>query len=76
LLSAGALVIGIPLGIIVGRVTWRAIVDNLGLVSAPALPVGAVVVVALLVLAVANLAALGPGLAAARTRPASALRTE
>jgi ABC-type lipoprotein release transport system permease subunit len=76
LLSSVALVVGIPLGIILGRVIWRAIVDNLGLVSAPALPVGAAVVVALLVLAVANLAALGPGLAAARTRPATALRTE
>jgi FtsX-like permease family len=76
LLSAGALVIGIPLGIIVGRVIWRAIVDDIGLVSAPALPVGAVVVVAVVVLAVANLAALGPGWSAARTRAATALRTE
>lgn len=76
LLSAGALVIGIPLGIIIGRVTWRSIVDNLGIVSAPAVPVGAVVVVAIVVLVIANLAALGPGLAAARTRPATALRIE
>jgi ABC-type lipoprotein release transport system permease subunit len=76
LLSAGALVIGIPLGIIAGRVIWRAIVGGLGRVSAPALPVGAVVAVVVVVLAVANLAALGPGWAAARTRPASALRTE
>jgi hypothetical protein len=76
LLSSVALVVGIPLGIILGRVIWRAIVDNIGLVSAPALPVGAIVVVAVVVLAVANLAALGPGLAAARARPATALRTE
>ncbi len=76
LLSAGALVIGIPLGIIVGRVIWRAIVDDIGLISAPALPVGAIVVVAAVVLLVANLAALGPGWAAARTRAATALRTE
>jgi hypothetical protein len=76
LLSAAALVVGIPLGIIIGRVAWRAIVDNIGLISAPALPVGAILAVAGLVLVVANLAALGPGWAAARTRPATALHTE
>ena len=75
-LSAAALVVGIPMGIVIGRVTWRAIVDSLGLVSAPALPVGAILAVAVLVLVVANLAALGPGWAAARTRAATALRTE
>ncbi len=75
-LSAAALVVGIPMGIVIGRVTWRAIVDSLGLVSAPALPVGAILAVGVLVLVVANLAALGPGWAAARTRAATALRTE
>lgn len=75
-LSAAALVVGIPMGIVIGRVTWRAIVDSLGVVSAPALPVGAILAVGVLVLVVANLAALGPGWAAARTRAATALRTE
>ncbi len=76
LLTGAALLVGIPLGIVIGRVAWSAIVDNLGVVSAPVVPLTAVVVVALLVLVVANLAALGPGWAAARTRPATALRTE
>ncbi len=76
LLSAAALVVGIPLGVVIGRVTWSAIVDNLGVVSAPVVPLTAIVGVALLVLVVANLAALGPGWAAARTRAATALRTE
>ena len=60
----------------IGRVTWSAIVDNLGVVSSPVVPLGGVIAVALLVLVVANLAALGPGWAAARTRAATALRTE
>jgi hypothetical protein len=76
LLSMAALAVGIPMGVVVGRVIWRAIVDNLGIVSPPALPVPAMVAVVGLVLVVANLAAIGPGWAAARTHPAAALRSE
>ena len=76
LLTGAALVVGIPLGIVIGRVTWSAIIDQLGVVSSPIVPLGGVLAVALLVLVVANLAALGPGWAAARTRAATALRTE
>jgi predicted lysophospholipase L1 biosynthesis ABC-type transport system permease subunit len=76
LLALAALVVGIPLGVVVGRVVWRGIVSGLGLASPPALPVVSIVGVSLLVLAVANLAALGPGWSAARTRPAATLRTE
>lgn len=71
-----ALVIGIPLGIVMGRVLWTRIVDNIGVVSPAVISVPAIVVVTLLVWAVANLAALGPGMLAARTMPAQALRTE
>ncbi len=76
LLTAAALMIGIPLGVVIGRMTWGAIVDNLGVVSAPVVPFAAIVGVAVIVLVVANLAALGPGWAAARTRSATALRAE
>jgi putative ABC transport system permease protein len=76
LLAGGALVLGVPLGIVTGRVAWRTIVDDLGVASAPDVPLVVVVGVALSVLVVANLAALAPGWAAARTRAAIALRTE
>ena len=76
LITGGALLVGVPLGVVLGRLTWSAIVDNLGVVSAPVVPLTAIVGVAVLVLAAANLAALGPGWAAARTRAANALRTE
>jgi putative ABC transport system permease protein len=75
-LAIAALIVGVPLGVITARVMWTRIVDNIGLVSAPVVSIPAIAAVAVLVLAVANLAALGPGLAAARTRPATALRTE
>jgi hypothetical protein len=76
MLAAAALVVGVPLGIVIGRVTWRAVVDDLGVVSPPVVPPAAVLGVAGLVLVVANLAAVGPGWAGARTRAAASLRTE
>ena len=40
LLTGAALMVGIPLGIVIGRVTWSAIVDNLGVVSSTVVPLG------------------------------------
>ena len=76
LLTGGAFVVGLPLGVVIGRLCWSAIVDDLGVVSAPVVPFVAILGVAYCVLVVANLAALGPGWAAARIRAATALRTE
>jgi predicted lysophospholipase L1 biosynthesis ABC-type transport system permease subunit len=76
LLTAGALVVGIPLGVVVGRLVWRALVDTLGVAFTPIVSVAAAAGVAALALVLANLAALAPGWAAARTRAAAALRTE
>jgi hypothetical protein len=75
-LAVTALIIGVPLGVIIGRRVWSTIVDHIGLVSAPAVSIPAIGAVVVLVLVVANLAALGPGIVAARTRTATALRTE
>jgi hypothetical protein len=76
LLSGAAVVVGVPLGVILGRSIWGAIVEDIGVASAPVLPVLAVLTTVAVVFVAANLAALGPGLAAARTRVATALRTE
>ena len=63
--------------VVAGRVTWSFIADDLGVVSGPVLPVGAIAVITGLVLVVANLAALGPGLSAAPNPSGGrALRTE
>jgi putative ABC transport system permease protein len=72
----GALVIGVPLGIFIGRVIWRLFAEELGIVTDPSMPVlriGAVVVGALVV---AVVAAEIPARMAARTHPAAALRSE
>jgi hypothetical protein len=75
-LTAAALVIGIPAGIICGRLAWRAFSGGLGTLPVVALPVAtlAVLVPAALVLSAA-VAAL-PGESAARARPARILRSE
>jgi ABC-type lipoprotein release transport system permease subunit len=75
-IAAAALVLGIPLGIIGGRVAWRAVASSLGVHPHHALPIAIPLVVIGLVLLVANIAALVPGIAAARTRTSVALRTE
>ena len=76
LLSAIGLALGIPLGVVAGRLAWRLIVDDLGVASQPVAPFAGLAVVVAVVLLVANVAALVPGVSAARLRPAVALRTE
>ena len=74
-LTAVALGLGIPIGIVCGRVAWRLFAGQLGIMPVVVLPVILVLVVlAALVLAVA-VAAL-PAESAARARPAEILRSE
>jgi hypothetical protein len=73
---AGALVVGVPIGVIVGRVLWRGFANQLGVVPDPSSPwliVGLAVVGGL---ALAALAAQLPAHLAARARPAAGLRAE
>jgi ABC-type lipoprotein release transport system permease subunit len=70
-------VIGIPLGIVVGRVVWNAFATNLGAVPVAAVPVLAIAVVAIAVFVVANALAVLPALTAARRQSVGQLlRTE
>jgi ABC-type antimicrobial peptide transport system permease subunit len=76
-LAAGALLIGVPAGIIAGRWTWAVFATTAG-VSSQATVVLPVVLLAVpaVTLILANLIAAFPGRAAARLRPATVLRTE
>jgi predicted lysophospholipase L1 biosynthesis ABC-type transport system permease subunit len=69
-------VVGIPIGLIVGRLVWRAVADSLGVAQFTTTPVWAIVLTAAAALVLANVVAFLPGRAAARTRPAVALRAE
>ena len=69
-------VVGIPLGIVIGRFGWHALTDDLGTVSETIVPVLGVLLAVPVVLLLVNVVAYGPGRVAARLRPATVLRSE
>ena len=75
-LTGAALAIGIPAGLVCGRVAWQVFARHLGVPPVPEIPVWqfAVVIPAALALAVAI--ALIPGASAVRVRPARVLRSD
>jgi hypothetical protein len=76
-LAVGALLIGVPAGIVAGRWTWAVFATEAGVSpqATVALPVVLLAVPAVTLL-LANLIAAFPGRVAARLRPAAVLRTE
>jgi hypothetical protein len=75
-IAATALLIGLPTGIVGGRWAWRLFATQLGVLPEPAIPLTAILIAIPGTLALANLIAAAPARAAARTRPATVLRTE
>ena len=76
LLAIVGLVVGVPLGIVVGRYLWRQIADSFPLVYVPPLALVAVILLVPIAIVIANLLAAGPARAATRIHPAEVLRTE
>jgi hypothetical protein len=76
LLATAGLIVGVPVGIAVGRIAWRWLADDFPIVYVPPAALLAVLGVAAIALAVANALAAGPAHAATRIRPAEALRVE
>jgi ABC-type antimicrobial peptide transport system permease subunit len=76
MIAATALLIGLPIGIAGGRWAWRLYAAQLGVLPEPAVPLTAILIAVPAALALANLIAAAPARAAARTRPATVLRTE
>ncbi len=74
--AALAIVIGVPLGIALGRWGWKAFAQRVGVPDTPVTPVLAIVAVAVFAVVVAFVTALIPARVAGRTRPAVALRAE
>ena len=69
-------VVGLPLGIALGRWLWSLFAAEVFAVPRPSVPVGSLVLVAVGALALVNVVAALPGLSAARTRIALVLRAE
>jgi ABC-type lipoprotein release transport system permease subunit len=71
-----ALLLGVPVGVALGRLAWRVFAEQLGVGPQPATPVAALLLAGLATLILANLIAAVPAQLAARTRPAVVLRSE
>jgi hypothetical protein len=76
LIAAAGVIVGVPFGIVTGRLVWRNLADNFPVAYVPPFAVIAVIVVIPVAVLLANLLAVGPARAAARIRPAEALRAE
>lgn len=75
-LTATALIIGIPLGTICGRLAWRIFAGQLGITPADRIPLLALGLLIPLTLAVTAAAAVPPGVSASRAHIGRLLRTE
>jgi hypothetical protein len=74
--AVAAVLAGVPVGVAVGRWSWRLAADQLGVVSDPVVSPWGLLAVAAGAVLVANLVAAGPGWVAGRLRPATVLRSE
>jgi ABC-type lipoprotein release transport system permease subunit len=75
-IAAIALLIGLPTGIAVGRWVWRVFAAQLGVLPEPAIPLTTILIAIPGALVLSNLIAAAPGRTAARSQPATVLRTE
>jgi putative ABC transport system permease protein len=75
-LTGAALGIGIPAGILCGRLAWRVFADELGIVPVAVVPLATLSVLVPVALALALAIAAVPGESAARARAAHILRSE
>jgi hypothetical protein len=71
-----ALVVGLPVGVSVGRLAWRAFATRLGVVTEPAIPWTWLALTVVSALAIALAAAAAPARRAARVEVAGAIRGE
>jgi len=71
-----ALIIGLPVGVIIGRVAWRSFARGIGLVDTPVLPVVPLVVIVAAALLGATIVGLAPSMRVARRSPSAVLRGE
>ncbi len=76
MLTVIGVLIGVPLGIAVGRITWRWLADDYPIVYVPPLALAAILLVVPAALLLANALAAGPARSVAKIRPAEALRVE
>ncbi len=67
-------VVGVPLGLVIGRAVWNAFADNLGVVPIAVVPWLLTAAITVGVIVGANVIAIAPALVAARSKPGDLLR--
>jgi hypothetical protein len=75
-LAVVGLLIGVPLGVVIGRLIWRSVAEQTPMVYVPPTSALALLLALPAALLVANLLVAAPAQRAARLRPAEVLRTE
>ncbi|MEY2570217.1 MAG: putative transport system permease protein, partial [Acidimicrobiaceae bacterium] len=75
-IGAVGLLVGVPVGLVVGRVGWRYVAERVPLEEVPPFALLAVVLVVPLTVVIVNALAVWPGRRVARLRPGELLRTE
>ncbi|HSZ35923.1 MAG TPA: FtsX-like permease family protein [Acidimicrobiales bacterium] len=75
-LAVIGLVVGIPIGLVVGGIAWRTFATNLGVVPLAVVDGALIVAIAVGVFVVASLLSVGPAVIAARSRPGQLLRVQ
>jgi ABC-type antimicrobial peptide transport system permease subunit len=75
-LAAVALLVGVPAGIIAGRLAWAAFATEAGVAAGATFDLALVLLTVPVTLLLANVIAAWPGRSAARLRPAAVLRAE
>lgn len=76
LIALVACLLGVPLGVVLGRTAWQRIADNLYVVARPMAPIGMLALICLVLLTVALVASLVPASRAVRVKPARVLRAD
>ena len=74
-LAVIGIIVGVPLGVLVGKAVWTAFANNLGVIPVSVVPGGLIALLAAGVLVAANVIAVVPALAATRSKAADLLRT-
>jgi hypothetical protein len=75
-LAGIGIIVGTPLGVVIGRAVWTAFARNLGAVPVSVVPIWFLVGLLAGVVIVANLIAIGPALVASRSKPKDLLRAQ
>jgi hypothetical protein len=75
-LAGIGIIVGTPLGIVIGRAVWRAFANNLGAVPVSVVPIWLLVALLAGVVVVANLIAIVPAFVATKSKPKELLRAQ